>query len=126
MRKTIRVQDWKSSYDDVKPARVVTVDLVRVPHWSSDERRTAYDVYEGDVKIGTIERAKESTDRHYGRIRVPGKGRLAWAWHRPSPVGRRGAYLDGVNENRPGCYESNIANAVARLYRYDRGEEIRT
>ena len=64
----------------------------------------AYNVRVAGVLVGRIERAVESTDRHYGMIRVPGRGRLAWAWRA----------LDG-RCNSPGLYEPTRAAAVQRL-----------
>lgn len=75
------------------------------PHWNtSDPKMKAYNVYVGGKHVGYIERAVASTDRQVGRIRVPGKGRLAWGWCR----------ADGTR-NSPGVYEPNRVMAVARL-----------
>lgn len=94
----------------------VSVEFVRTEHWSSDPKMTAYEVVVGGETVGKIERATESTDRHYGRIRVPGKGRLAWGWSRADiPFNKEG------HSHRPGVYESNRANAVARVLGYDYG-----
>lgn len=62
----------------------VSVELEPIPHWSSETRMKAYEVripghFGAFTTLGKIERTVESTDRHYGRIRVAGKGRLAWS-----------------------------------------------
>lgn len=92
-------------------SREAEVELRARPHYLNEPGMTAYDVLEGGEVRGYIERAVESTDRHSGRIRVPGKGRLAWAWYRAE---------DG-KRNSPGTYEHNRAYAVARVLGWDRG-----
>jgi len=84
------------------------------PHWKTHEpSMKAYDVHVDGEHVGYIERAIESTDRHYGRIRVPGKGRPAWAWRRADGTG-----------NSPGVYASTRADAVAHLLGYSMGRPL--
>lgn len=100
--------------------REIAVTLRPTRHYLADIDPTmkAYEVVARNGRVlGRIERTIESTDRHYGRIRVPGKGRLAWAWARY----RTG---EAPKYNYPGCYESNRAQAVARMLGYEHGEEI--
>lgn len=100
--------------------RTIVVAFRPRPHYLADIDPTmkAYDVVARNGRVlGRIERATESTDRHYGRIRVPGKGRPAWAWARYK-TGEAPRY------NYPGCYESNRAMAVARMLGYEQGEEV--
>jgi hypothetical protein len=64
----------------------------------------AYDVMIDDVWIGYIFRVVKNTDRPAGRLRIPGKGRLAWGWR-----------LVGGSYNPPGLYESSRDRAVKRM-----------
>lgn len=118
-----------SVIDRQTPATIdVAVTFHKVDHWAGEtdwqgHRMTAYEVREEDGRlVGTIERAIESTDRHYGRIRSPGKGRPAWQWKGPKPGD--GAHLDGKRASRPGIYEHSRGDAVACLYGFSRGQEI--
>jgi hypothetical protein len=96
-------------YDEErKPDLVVEAEYVPV----EGAYRTTYDVVvEGEI-VGRITRATESTDRHYGRIGVPGKGRPAWSWN---------SRKDGRN-NIPGLYAHNRRTAVAEIMGYTSGE----
>ena len=100
---------------DPREELTVTVTFVEREHWlrrdSEHGTMKAYDVFEGDTHLGYIERAIESTDRHYGRIRSPGKGRPAWQY--------RGK--DGRPSSSPGLYSPNIARAVGGLYGFHYG-----
>lgn len=105
-----------------QPDRVVSVEYVRATHW--DGESPAYDVLIDGKKIAKIERATENTDRHYGRIRSPGKGRPAWSWTQANPGD--GAHLDGRRSNSPGVYEPTRAAAVARALGYWIGTKVAT
>ena len=95
-------------------SREIEVEYREVEHWNTtDTGMKAYEVYEGETLIGKIERAVENTDRLYGRIRLPGKGRLAWSW--------RG--VDG-RRNSPGLYPSSRRSAVADMLGYSEGRKI--
>ena len=109
MRERMRLRDF--ALGESKPDRVIEVEYRPTRHWNG--RSAAYEVaLDGEV-IGKIERATESTDRHYGRIRIPGKGRPAWSW--------RGA--DG-RANSPGLYPHNRRGAVAKILGYSTAERI--
>jgi hypothetical protein len=102
--------------DDRLPDKTVEVEYIEIPHWNpegrnpdgSKERR--FEVYVDHALVGTIEHSTESTDRHAGMIRIPGKGRKAWGWHATSGA-----------SNRPGLYERTKRNAVAKLVGYSEG-----
>lgn len=90
----------------VEETLTLTIRYVERPHWNaSNPRMKSYEVYVDGVHVGHIDRATESTDRHAGRIRIPGKGRLAWAWYNPFTAKR----------NSPGLYASNRIGAVRGL-----------
>lgn len=94
----------------------VRVSFRKVDHWNTtDPRMKAYDVVDArtDEVVGRISRSLESTDRHYGRIRVPGKGRLAWSWETKNTGTRES------RRNSPGVYAHTRAEAVAKIYGYD-------
>lgn len=99
--------------------RTVEVEYVKTSHW--DDESAAYNVVIDGKVVGKIERATESTDRHYGMIRVPGKGRPAWSWKRAKKSRRK----DVRDENYPGSYASTRAQAVAELLGGSRGERTR-
>lgn len=100
--------------------RTVTIAYVEREHWdtvgTSPAGRPwkAYDVIVDGEPVGHVEQAEESTDRHYGRIRVPGKGRVAWGWR--TSDGKR---------NAAGCYEATRSSAVARMLGYSRARKER-
>lgn len=94
----------------------VEVELRQVTHWNQRDRAYEVIVLGETEPRGKIERALENTDRHYGRIRVPGKGRPAWAWRRSWPERK---------SNSPGVYEHNRAYAVARVLGWDRGVVVK-
>jgi hypothetical protein len=104
--------------EDKLPDLKVEVEYVPAQHWSSDEGRKAYDiVIDGEV-VGKITREIENTDTHYGRIRIPGKGRPAWGWTRAKKkAGETG------NRNAPGMYEHNRRSAVAKILGYSYAEK---
>jgi hypothetical protein len=84
---------------------LVRVSYVAFEHWNtSDKTQKAYDVLVSGKVVGHVESAVASTNRLHGLIRVPGKGRHAWAWRR----------ADG-KENGAGRYASTRSNAVAEL-----------
>lgn len=89
-----------------KPDLDVAVVYTPTAHWRTGDWR-AYDVTVDGADVGRIEQALESTDRQAGRIRIPGRGRLAWAWHRE----------DGTR-NAPGLYARTRREAVAELLGY--------
>ena len=118
MKMTVTVGDY-TSWDGGPPRKVtteVTVTLERLTHIGTyelpeDDRRFAV-ILPNLGRVGYIERSVQSTDRHYGRIRVPGKGRPAWQWHRDTDNGR----------SSPGVHEPNRAHAIAHVLGYDWGE----
>lgn len=82
------------------------------PHWNtgrnpSGGRWTAYDVYGGGVLLGRVIQTRESTDRHYGRIRRPGKGRVAWK------------HQAVTARDESSHYEHTRSTAVARMLGFD-------
>lgn len=90
MKKPMTVE-FRPYYPNEKQARMLTVEFCEVEHWAAeiglDERvpnPKAYDVVVDGKIIGRIERAILSTDRIYGRIRSPGKGRPGWSATRKS------------------------------------------
>lgn len=109
MRERMALKHYPIFEQDKKPDRVVEAEYIRVDLAS---RRTYDVVVEGEV-VGRITRATQNTDRKYGRIRVPGKGRPAWSWRRS----------DGRN-NPPGMYSGNRRDAVARILGYTLGEKV--
>lgn len=117
MKMTVAMRDgsWKP---EPKPPQTVTVELVRLTHIGSyelpeDDRR--FSVVVNGASYGYIERSVESTDRHYGLIRVPGRGRPAWQWYREA---------DG-KRSQPGLHEPNRAAAIAHVFGYEFGEQVK-
>jgi hypothetical protein len=109
-----------SSYDR-KPDLVVTVTYTEVPYSQhssagpSHEGRElkAYEVRLAGGKLaGRVSQTIFSTDRHYNRIRLPGKGRIGWAWARPGHLGEHGRVYG----------RSTRRNAVAELLGYSGAE----
>lgn len=118
---TLRLRDYGFT---PKPEKMVTVEFNEIPHylggndWSRNRNGNpwrAYEVLHNGKVIGKVEQVTESTDRKSGRIRVPGKGRLAWAWTRKP-------YHIASNSNSPGLYARNRNDAVAELLGYQYGE----
>ncbi len=99
--------------------RTVEVEYVKTDHW--DGESAAYNVVIDGKVVGKIERAMTNTDRHYGMIRVPGKGRPAWSWRRAKKSRRK----DVRDENYPGSYASTRAQAVAEILGGVSGERTR-
>lgn len=111
---------------------VVDVEYREVPHYLGPHaehlgrKMSAYDVYVGGEwgmwNVGRIEHAVESTDRHPrgSRIRIPGRGRLAWAWR--SEI-RKDKYGNAAT-NAPGLYCSSRRAAVARIMGYWHAEKV--
>lgn len=114
MNLTVAMTDgtWKPR---PKKSRTVTVELKKIDSHESwqGHRLTDYAVLLDGKKVGRIKGSVENTDRHYNKIRVPGRGRRAWQWDRGN--GERSS---------PGSYCSNLAQAVAELLGYSFGERI--
>jgi hypothetical protein len=108
-----------SGYGERRESLTVTVEYVEVPHMyesigqAEHEGRPmkAYEVMLDGEKVGKIEHVVESTDRHYGRIRSPGRGRLAWGWVVTGPPG--GGIMPRYNS--PGLYRRTRRDAVADM-----------
>lgn len=110
-REKLEIRDYRNG----KPAKTVDVEYVARPHWNTvDAGMKSYDVNVDGVHVGYVEAATESTDRDYGRIRVPGKGRKAWSWRS----------IDG-RTNAPGLYASTRAVAVAKLVNYSDAKKVK-
>lgn len=119
MKMTVKLTDgsWKREYDlGWKEPRTVTVELVRLTHVGS------YELPEYDRRFAVIldgedyiKRSKQSTDRHSGLVRIPGRGRPAWQWSRRS---------DGKSSD-PGIHEPNRAAAIAEVLGYDFGVQVK-
>lgn len=103
-----------SHYDGA--SRVVEVVYVPRRHWRGADSRfgqlKAYDVTADGQPVGYVEQTIESTDRQAGRIRIPGRGRVAWAWRR----------ADGKT-NGAGVYEVTRRSAVANLLGFTSGKK---
>jgi hypothetical protein len=112
---TVKMGRWGFGRGRGYKTRTITVRLRPATHWrTSDPSMKAYDVIALNNRVlGKITREIENTDRHYGRIRMPGKGRLAWGWRRTNGHG-----------NSPGLYARNIPHAIAKMMGFDTGEEI--
>lgn len=114
MKERLRLRHY--SFGERKPDKVVDVEYVRKPHDRTGSLNAAgrawvaYDVLVDGELCGSIAQATKSTDRNYNRIRVPGKGRVAWSWTRADRT-----------SNRAGCYERTRRNAVAELLEYSEG-----
>lgn len=101
-----------------KPPRYVEVEYGPADHWASgtnaaDRPWRAYAVTVDGVEVGRVEQTTQSIDRHYGRIRLPGRGRVAWQWRR----------ADGTRE-KVWSPEATRSTAVARMLGYDFAEKI--
>lgn len=120
MIETLRLRHFTILAEDRLEDRTVTVEYVEVDHWSTQpnpdgSERRKYEVYVDHGLAGTIEQTTESTDRKYGRLRRPGKGRVAWSWRS----------ADGKRENSPGLYARTRRIAVAKLVGYSEGEVVK-
>ncbi len=120
MKMKVRVGDrtWARA-SKAKVTTEVEVTLDRLTHIGTYElpdsdRRYAV-ILPNLGRVGYIERSLQSTDRHYGHIRVPGKGRPAWQWYRDKDQKR----------SSPGVHEPNRASAIAQVLGYDWGEVIK-
>lgn len=109
---------------DPKPSITLEVEYVEVQHylgkndWSKNPNGNPWRAYEVIVEgkvIGQVEQVKESTDRKAGRIRIPGKGRLAWGW-------KLKPYHIIGNHNSPGLYARTRNDAVAKMLGYSLAE----
>ena len=112
--KWITVELFRYVFDGPNEHAEITFKFVPREHWrTSDPGMKAYDVVGVDgTNHGYIERSVESTDRHYGRIRVPGKGRLAWQ------------YRGEDRSSSPGVHCVNRLHAVARLLGYESARAV--
>ncbi len=122
---TIRLKHWN------KDDRIVTVEYREIPHthggtdWSKNPNGNPWRAYEvlvdGEV-VGEVEQVTKSTDTKVGRLRMVGKGRLAWGWSRPRRRGDPQGY--GPLSNSPGLYATNRDSAAAKILGFDYAEGL--
>lgn len=112
------------------PDLTIEVEYRKGPYYDHDttyvaEHRgktlTAYDVYVDGTLTGRIRQTVESTDRNYSRIRVPGRGKIAWSWDRKYAVGPNRV---GRTSNSPGLYAASKRSAVGDMMGYGRATKV--
>lgn len=127
---TIRCRDY-GYYGARARETDIAVEFRAIRHWMyRDDRNdfsfnpaggrwTAYEVVVNGRVKGTVEQSTISTDRHYGRIRVPGKGRVGWSWRKKLRRNQR-----DERYRTHGSGEHSRASAAAHVLGYETGTAV--
>lgn len=124
-KETLCLTDY-GTWQDHKPDKNIVVEYIEIPHWKTTPRDgkllKAYEVLVDGQKVGKVEQTIISTDRKAGRLRIPGHGRVGWAWGRPGKI------VNGVMRSpEHGTvygYVSNRRMAVAGLLDYSEAKKV--